>query len=248
MFDRLFERSCALTRQCTGALPKERERFLGHLADQGMAKTTMRVAAEYLLIVERLLHLEARPGDIISRAEIARTAARWGRERKSSSARRRFLAIGTRWLKFLGRLEEISQPPGPGAEQILAYADYMRRERGLSPHTISYRCWAIQGVLHRFDKANRPLCDITINDIDRLLVERAERHGYARKTLQTLACTLRTWFRFAEARGWCRGGLAAAIKAPGVLAGPIHCPAPSEMPFSDTSRKCVHEAPIAKCS
>jgi site-specific recombinase XerD len=106
--------------------------------------------------------------------------------------------------------------PGPGAKQILAYADYMRCEQALSPRTISYRCWTIRGVLRRLLDEKRSLRDITINDIDRLLAERVERYGDARITVQTYACTLRTFFRFAEARGWCRSGLAAAIKGPRV--------------------------------
>jgi integrase/recombinase XerD len=217
MFEQLFERPHAVTRHCTGPLTKEREEYLRHLANQGMARMTVRSAAEYLLIVVRCLRLEHRPGEIISVAEIARAAGRWGRERASSCSRRRFLRFATQWLEFLGRLQRISVPPAPGAEQIRAYADYMRRERALSPRTISYRCWTIQGVLRRLHRARRSLRDITIDDIDRLLADRVERHGDARVTVQTYACTLRSFFRFAEARGWCRGGLAAAIKGPRVF-------------------------------
>ena len=41
--------------------------------------------------------------------------------------------------------------------------------------------------------------------------------GYARVTIQTYASTLRAFFRYAEGRGWCRPGLAAAIMAPRVF-------------------------------
>ena len=44
-----------------------------------------------------------------------------------------------------------------------------------------------------------------------------EPGGYARKTIQTLANTLRVFFRFAEARGWCRRGLASSIQSPRVF-------------------------------
>jgi integrase len=44
-----------------------------------------------------------------------------------------------------------------------------------------------------------------------------EPGGYARKTIQTLANTLRAFFRFAEARGWCRRGLASSIQSPRVF-------------------------------
>ena len=38
-----------------------------------------------------------------------------------------------------------------------------------------------------------------------------------RVTIQTHASTLRAFFRYAEGRGWCRPGLAAAIMAPRVF-------------------------------
>ena len=44
-----------------------------------------------------------------------------------------------------------------------------------------------------------------------------EPGGYSRTTIQTCATALRAFFRFAEARGWCRKGLAASIRTPRVF-------------------------------
>ena len=44
-----------------------------------------------------------------------------------------------------------------------------------------------------------------------------EPGGYSRETIQTCADALRAFFRFAEARGWCRKGLAASIRTPRVF-------------------------------
>ncbi len=42
MFDQLFERPHALKRQRTRPMTRERLRYLCHLADQGMVRTTLR--------------------------------------------------------------------------------------------------------------------------------------------------------------------------------------------------------------
>ena len=44
-----------------------------------------------------------------------------------------------------------------------------------------------------------------------------EPEGYSRVTIQTCATALRAFFRFAEARGWCRKGLAGTIRTPRVF-------------------------------
>ena len=77
MFDRLFEEPGALVRQRTGPLIEERQRFLVHLAEQGMARCTLRKAARYLLIIARCLRLADRPGEVICRAEIEQQALFW---------------------------------------------------------------------------------------------------------------------------------------------------------------------------
>ena len=54
--------------------------------------------------------------------------------------------------------------------------------------------------------------------VDELLAKKVRDAGYARITVQRWASALRRFFRFAEGRGWCRKGLAAAIMAPRVFA------------------------------
>jgi site-specific recombinase XerD len=44
-----------------------------------------------------------------------------------------------------------------------------------------------------------------------------ESEGYSRVTVQSCATALRAFFRFAEARGWCRKGLAGTIRSPRVF-------------------------------
>jgi site-specific recombinase XerD len=225
VFDQLFECPRAIARHRGGPLPEERLRYLGHLAGQGMARATLREAANYLLIVADYLRLSDRPVEAIGLDEIDQKATLWderlpkpldGRHHRKS--RSLFLSHATRFLRFLGRLRTPPPRPRPYADRIEAYADYMRREQGLSPNTIRQRCWAVERFLERLDAPGHSLSEVTPGQIDTALVQRITDGGYARVTVQDLACSLRAFFRFAQAQGWCRHGLAETIRAPRVFA------------------------------
>jgi site-specific recombinase XerD len=227
MFDDLLERPHALVRHRTGPLLEERVRYLGHLADKEMARSTLRVAAMYLLVICEYLDLGHRSGEVIGEAEVEEKAATWAARsnisgskaaRKSSHSRRRFRFHATEWLRFLGRLQETPKPSAPCADLITDYAEYMVAERGLSSHTIKFRCATLDDFLRRIGATQHSLRGITLAEIDRVLVEKVTGGGYARVTVQTYASTLRSFFRFAETRGWCPSGHATAIKAPRVFA------------------------------
>jgi site-specific recombinase XerD len=226
MFDDLFQRPHALARQSTGPLLEERVRYLRNLIDEEMARSTVRVAAIYLLVVCDRLHLGRRPGEMIDQAEIDEAAAAWARSRARSGvtkrgeaahSRRRFRWHATEWLRFIGRLREPAKAPVAYADLIAGYAEYMKIDKGLSPHTINYRCATLEDFLRRIGGTRQSLGSITIRQIDDVLIQKVSDGCYARVTVQTYASTLRSFFRLAEMRGWCRGGLATAIKAPRVF-------------------------------
>ena len=58
---------------------------------------------------------------------------------------------------------------------------------------------------------------LTVAQVDELLIREVRDKGYSRATIQTRASSLRAFFRYAEGRGWCRSGLAAAIMVPRVF-------------------------------
>jgi site-specific recombinase XerD len=116
----------------------------------------------------------------------------------------------------MGRLKMPTPPPGPFAEQIGTFANFLLREIGLSPRTVKDRCNIVRRFLDRLAVRNCSLHDIALSQIDQALVEQLTKGGYARVTIQGLACDLRSFFSYAEANGWCRVGLAAGIKGPRV--------------------------------
>src|SRR5262245_53892474 len=101
---------------------------------------------------------------------------------------------------------------------MAAFAEFLRGDRGLAPVTIDGCCSVLRQFLGRLCSADVSLREVTPTQIDAVLIEQATDGHYARSTVRDRATTLRAFFRFAAARGWCRPDLAAAIKAPRVFA------------------------------
>jgi site-specific recombinase XerD len=224
MFEQLFKRPHALLRHRNGPLAEERRRYLAHCAEQQMSRRTLRRTATYILIVAKALRLADRPGELVTRAEIEAKADRWANRhpkppamREAHRSWRRFTGSAIRWLTFLGRLQPPSAAPRPYAEHVAQFSDYMLRERGLSPLTVQYRCRDIHEFLAWVDGAGLRLDALTVAQVDELLARKVRDEGYARVSVQTYASNLRAFFRYAEGRGWCRAGLAAAIMSPRVF-------------------------------
>jgi site-specific recombinase XerD len=219
VFDQLFQNPRVLARQQTGPLAEERRRYLAHCAAQQMSASRLQSIARYILVITEALRLAERPGELITRAEIAAEADRRLRERKRRRILTcRFTGAAVRWLMFLGRLQVPALVPSVYAEQVAEFADYLAQERGLSPKTIAYDRRTIHEFLAPLEQAALPLKQLTVAQVDELLAQKVRDEGYARITIQRWASTLRRFFRYAEGRGWCRQGLAAGIMAPRVFA------------------------------
>jgi site-specific recombinase XerD len=224
MFDQLFPKPGVLARYRDGPLAEERRRFLVHCAEKQLAPTTLKAIAGYTLAVAKALRLAERPGELITPGEIKAAADRWAHRRSprrslpsGQAARRQFTHLATRWLSFLGRLQRVTPTPRPYAREVTAFADHMRQERGLSPCTIANYCRAACEFLAQLSAAGLRLDTLTIPQFDDLVARQLHQGGYARRTVRTHVNCLRAFFRYAEARGWCRQGLAVDLKAPRVF-------------------------------
>jgi integrase/recombinase XerD len=240
MFEQLFERADALARQRSGPLLEERRRYLSHLADQGMARNTLRVIAYYLLGAAAYLRLAERPDAIVSAEELDQAAILWAQRPLQSPprtgvnwARGRFLWYAAGWLQFLGRWQPAPAKPHPYADYLAAFADYMRREQGLAPSTVQQRCWEVGPYLEQLDALGHSPPLLTPSQIDATLRQRLAEGRYVRSTVSRLADTLRAFFRFAQTRGWCPSGLAEAIQGPRLFA---HESLPSGPSWTDVKR------------
>jgi integrase/recombinase XerD len=224
MFHQLFTCPRTIERHQAAPFPEQRCRYLQDCAQRGAAQATLRLIAAHLLVINAYLPLGA-DGDI-SLAQIEAAADRWiqrpaqhHRRTDSSATRTKFITEAQHWLRFLHRLRQEPGMPCPEADRLAEFTRYMAQERGWSPQTIRTRCVFLTTFLQQVCSAHRSLSDLTITDIDHVIATKLSEEGCARVTVQAYASVLRAFFRYAEARGWCRPGLAAAITSPRVFHG-----------------------------
>jgi len=224
MFEQLFQSPRPLARHRDGPLAEERRRYLVHCAAQQMSLRTLRGIGVYTLVVAKVLRLADRPGELITKSEIDVEADRWARRRPKppkmrilDHARQAFGLNAMRWLTFLGRLQPPAVVRRPYADQIAQFTDYQLRERGLSPNTAKRHSWTIHRFLSQLDRAGLRLQTLSIAQMDELLEKKLSEEKWARRTISTWVSILRPFLRYAEGRGWCRQGLAAAMMAPRVF-------------------------------
>jgi hypothetical protein len=136
MFDQLFFRSDALTRQLSAPLVDERRQYLALCAAQGMSKCTLEAKARLLLSIAGYLRLAERPDDTISLPEIKKAASRWSSHNcpspESSHAKRSreyFTAQAAKWLTFLNRFRT---PPKPATVHNQMLAEFRAFNHGTS--------------------------------------------------------------------------------------------------------------------
>jgi integrase/recombinase XerD len=223
MFDQLFKAQRARERHFNAPLLDERIRYLTHWAAQGSIRSSLRVRAQDLLTTIDYLHLET-AGEI-GEEQITKAAERWANRQPQPArvidfryGKLRFISHARQWLAFLGRLHQPEVPRQPFAHLIEEFASYMKEERGLSSVTVHKRRQHVTQFLSRFDERHRPFKDISILDIDAAVARKGEQEAYTRSSMRTYANALRAFFHYAEQRGWCAPGLAAAIMSPCVFA------------------------------
>jgi len=206
MFDQLFNRPVIVARHREGPMLEERLAFLAHLDEEGFCRSVLQKRARDLLAIARMLGFAGRPRKALTVAEVKRKVAD-----------QRLYRLATRWLQFMGRLQQRPAPLTPWAKKIKAFADYMEHEAELAPATIYGHCWYVRRFFDRLHVKDGSLHKITPHRIDMAFQKMLDPGGYSRETIRTCATALRAFFRFAEARRWCRKGLAASIQNPRVF-------------------------------
>jgi integrase/recombinase XerD len=225
MFEEIFfPRNAARYR--AAPLVEVRERYLVHLKETGARRSTLRKCANDQLSLVRLLNLK--DGDRVSRSQIEGAAATWSQPKgrrcdhaASPKTGSRFVNHGLRWLAFLGWLYQPDHHRHPHDAEVRAFERWLREERGLSMATIQDYCRAADRFFLWLEGRGTPLVDVGMTDIDDVIAEERRRGAWNRRTRHDYAQRLRAFFLFAEARDWCRAGLAEGIMAPRFMADEI---------------------------
>jgi integrase/recombinase XerD len=213
MFDQLFTRQAAIVRYQSLPFTAERQLYLKRLVEEGRSRKTVRNIAQLLVVVARHLPLD-RPE--ITLVEIEASAAAWaGTVCRSARClhvgERQFVYHATGLLRQLGRLRE-SRPEVPYASRLGAFLHFQRHERCLSPSTLHHYEMCVGEFLNWIGRQGKPLEEVSLEDISGYFQSLAQRK-LKRTSIALHVAKLRNFFRYAESKHWCRGGIA-AIDAP----------------------------------
>jgi site-specific recombinase XerD len=218
MFERIWKDPKALARHQNGPLAEERRRFLTHCyTKEQTTLESLQSIANYLLIIAEALHLDKRPGELISPAEVEAEVHRWVTRPQPQRLNKLTIAFrnrAVRWLTFLGRMQPPPVVKRPYTERIAQYIDHLRQERGLANSTIDYCDRTLHEFLAMINATGLRLRSLTVSNVNDLLAKKIYKHGFARTTIHRWGSVIRPFFRFAEGHKWCRSGLADGIRAP----------------------------------
>ena len=218
MFEELFKRPYHIEKYRAAPLVEPRERYLRHLAEVGTSRLVLRQNA--LDQVRLLQLLDLREGETVTVAQIQAVAPEWDRTRHnklghrprtSRNSLKRALSRVTRWLRFLGWLDEPEEDRHPYSVELRAFETWMRVERGHAEGTIGNNLRSAREFLDWLIAGGKRLQSVRIADIDAAIEAKTAERPYSRATIRGYAERLRAFFRFAEDRGWCTPGMAEGI-------------------------------------
>lgn len=223
MFQVLFTNGRTIDRHRRAPLLEERLRYLQHCAEAGARLSTLRTIAAHQT---NLVHfLDLHQDDRVGVAQVEAAASQWslrsGRRSKRPArpeARQQFFGHAIRWLRFVDMLEEPDALRHAHIAEVQIFKAWMREECGLSDKTICPRLNTVDRFFDGLEERGVTLAAVRISDIDRE-VARWHARGCGRMTVHNYAQDLRTFFRFAERRGWCTRGVAQGIMAPRIHPG-----------------------------
>lgn len=94
----------------------------------------------------------------------------------------------------------------PFALEREAFLRFQRLERGLAPITIDHYWRSIDELLIWLSREGKTLWDVTPDDIA-LHIQRVAKRNLKRTSIAHQVAALRSFFRYAYSRGWCREGM-----------------------------------------
>lgn len=197
-------------------LLKEREQYLTHLLQRGYSRVSVRNTAAYLVHVVRVMNMNSMR--IIPQQEIEVAGQSWatyeGPLRKKVSPRgspRVFVQVAHKWLRFHGQLE--TPPPNRFHRMIAEFIDAMRSVHGLAPDTVRGYSSRAFNFLKWFGERHESLETVSLLDVDEFVAGKRQE-GWSVRSIASQCQALRSFFRYAEIRGWCAPRLALGIRSP----------------------------------
>lgn len=215
MFSWLFKRQKAIQRQLNAPLLQERLKFLQFYLDNGSTVKTLRRYANYLLVVVDILKLKKNKIISISKIleEPQKLFARSGCGNQLSKNEGLIKGVAIHWLDMLGWLKYPKKKNTLASDLITKYTDYMLLERGFTEGSISAYVRIAKDFLNIFGE-NRPLQQLNILKIEKIISAKCKANGYTRYTTKNYCRGIRSLLSYAEEKKMCQPGLARSIYLP----------------------------------
>jgi len=218
MLDTLLDLPFALNRHRDAPLLEERIAFLKYLQERGTSRAALRNLSGQMLHVIDLLKLETLRD--VSADEIKEAARRWCEQQRANAKARTYVRtqsyfeyVAKKWLRFAGRLKSPPTPRNWFADHLEDFARWMTEEQGLSPLSVRSHRWKASRFLTWFAERHLSLARVRLQDVDEFLILQGSTR-WNRTSVTVAAQALRSFFRHAERRGWCRAGIAEGIAGP----------------------------------
>jgi integrase/recombinase XerD len=213
----LFIHRDALARHLAAPMLSERETYLGQLLELGYKRKFVAERASMLLNVVKHIHnlsnTQITEGAITSAAlRFARNFNNHGAE-TSKNVSRAFMAVARSWFRHLGLYSRDVPLSYPAERALAAFVHAMRHELGYLPSSIQSSASPVRGFLIWASSRQLELSSVALCDLDDFLTE-GKAKGWQPRTVSGQCQVLRSFFRYAERRGWNQNGLSKAIKAP----------------------------------
>lgn len=217
IFEQIYRWSKLIEKHRQAPLRLEREQYLTHMLQEGYDRRTITTAACYMLHIIRILELgELR---VVYEEEIRRSADIWaeyrGPHRDSHhgdyGSPKSFIKFARAWFRFLGKLEPQVDPPFRG--HMEAYSHALRFNYGLAAATVNSYSKCARNFLEWLTSHGGDLETVSVADIDNFLIAKRTA-GWKTRTIGNQCIAMRSFFRFAEMRGWCASDLGLAIRIP----------------------------------
>ena len=216
LLNSLYLRNAALNRHLVAPLLMEREQYLVYLLRRGANADTLKHVAVYLLIIVRILGLNRLR--MVRRAEIDNAIAKyWERRHRSGStlsgsASSVFMnELAMKFLRFHHRLRRICSKR-PFKRELDGFTKHLENLQ-FSPDTIRTHPCKVASFLRWYATRRKPLRRLQVKDVNRFIASQ-RAGGSSAVSIVTTIGAVRSFFRYAAKRGWCKSGLAQVISAP----------------------------------
>lgn len=218
IFNELFRRAYTRRKMIVAPFLKERVEYLQHWKDNGAARYTLRSIAEYELHIIKYLSITNLR--VISSGEIRKASQIWAKEENvtrrtieySPYSEMTFVRYANGWLKFMGYLNK-EKNMYPFEDMAVEYLDYLVYTRGYSIATTKSRYKVLKKAFCLLGKQCSELSQVTPMHIDRIITDMNEEKKISRQSIADLATILRSFFQYAEQKGWCLRNIANSIKS-----------------------------------